>query len=358
MKKINVLMISATGKIGGGPNVMFKLGRKMTNKINIFYAIPQNKIFQNYLNKNDTIFIAERSINLIDILKLIKFIRSNSIDIIHAHGKGASLIARILKLFTHIKLVYTYHGIHIKCHSKYNKLVYYFYETLLGNLDNLKVFVSRSEREYAKSINLYNGKNYVVINNGVENLVKKQNINLNKNEIKKINVISVCRFVEQKNIFEIMKIASILNDINFCIIGDGPLFNEIQQFKHKYLLNNIALPGFKSNIFDYLNNSEIYLSTSIYEGLPISILEAMSQGMPIVASNVIGNRDTTIHNKNGFLYELGDIESASRFIRKLTNNPEKLKSFGQESLERQRELFSIENMINSHERLYYDLMKN
>ena len=104
-------------------------------------------------------------------------------------------------------------------------------------------------------------------------------------------------------------------------------------------LNNVNLLGEKKNIFKYLYESDIYLSTSLYEGLPISILEAMSIGLPIVASNVIGNCDTIENGKSGFLYQLNDINIAVNYLELLAENIDLRRKIGRAAFKRQRKLF-------------------
>ena len=104
------------------------------------YQRNKQSYFKKYLE------IAERKLLPIDILKLILFSRKNSIDIIHAHGKGAGIIARIIKIFLNKPLIYTFHGIHTNCMNRFNKFLYILYENITGWLDEEKVFVSLSEK--------------------------------------------------------------------------------------------------------------------------------------------------------------------------------------------------------------------
>ena len=165
-------------------------------------------------------------------------------------------------------------------------------------------------------------------------------------------MVSVCRFVRQKNIKEVLKIAKKLPEINFLIIGDGELLEEIKKSISEISLKNINLVGSKKNIYDYLYKSDIYLSTSLYEGLPLSILEAMSVGLPIVASNVTGNLDTIEHGKSGYLYELKNVIQAVRYIKKLANDKYKRINFGKNAFERQRKCFSKDIMLSEYLQLY------
>ena len=349
-KKIKLLMLSSTGLIGGGPKNMFLIGEGLSNKFNVYYSLPKSNYFKSKI-RNEIINIEERKISISDLINILGFLRFNDIDIIHAHGKGASVICRIVALLTRKPLIYTFHGIHISCHSKFKKYLYFFYEFLFGRVDQKKIFVSLSEKIYAKKSKLYIGKNNLIINNGVRN--KKMKIYFDNDEInKKIEVVSVCRLVDQKNILEIIKIGQFLKNINFRIVGDGPLFSKLSYFIEKNNIRNITLLGSRKDVFQFLYNSDIFLTSSLYEGLPISVLEAMSVGLPVVASNVIGNSDAVSHDVSGFLYELNNIKEAAEYINILSESQSIRKKMGRKSYERQREKFSVNQMISSYEKLY------
>ena len=82
-------------------------------------------------------------------------------------------------------------------------------------------------------------------------------------------------------------------------------------------VKNINLIGLEENVFKFLYVSDIYLSRSLYEGIPFSILEEISIGLLIVASNVFGNIDTVNDSKTGYLYDLNNIGIAIKYIKKL-----------------------------------------
>tara|TARA_B100000886_G_scaffold19547_2_gene12568 strand:- start:6436 stop:7524 length:1089 start_codon:yes stop_codon:yes gene_type:complete len=358
--KKKILMISSTSKIGGGPKHIFILSELINKRFNIYYALPKLPEISSY-SKGEYIKISERKINLKDIFKLILFVRNNSIDVIHAHGKGAGFLGRILKIFLRNSLVFTFHGIHMECYGNLYQKIYILYENIFGKLDDHKIFVSNGELEYAKKNNIYTGKNFTVINNAVEN---KDLRNLKKNSpssnypygiiANKINIISVCRLVEQKNIFEIFEIAKILNEYNFLVIGGGNLLNEAKFFIQKQNIKNVNLLGEKKDVYNYLYFADLCLSTSLYEGLPLSLLEAMSVGLPIVATKVLGNKDVVLHGQTGFLYELNDVLLAAKFINTIVKDNSLNYKFTINSQLRQRDLFSTKKMSNS----YFSLYKN
>tara|TARA_Y100001933_G_scaffold261785_1_gene317333 strand:+ start:1409 stop:2500 length:1092 start_codon:yes stop_codon:yes gene_type:complete len=356
-KKIRILAISSSSKIGGGPSHIFLLSNLLEDNFDFYFSMPSIQDKSKNIDKKKYLEISERKISLIDILRLITFVKRNKINIIHAHGKGAGLIGRIIKIFVQKPLIYTFHGIHTDCYSKINKILYIIYENITGWIDNEKIFVSCSEKNQAKNLRIIIGNNYRIINNSTKNMDIKQNYFQNNNRVfgidnNKKNIISVCRLVDQKNIFEIFKIARNLNIYNFIVLGEGYLIDKAKNYIKKNNIKNVYLLGNKKDIFKYLKESEIFLSTSLYEGHPISVLEAMSIGMPIVVSNVIGNIDTIKNNHSGFFYKVGDIIQASKCIKEIINNKELKLKFSINAYERHKELFSTKKMKDSYISLY------
>jgi len=355
--KIKILLISSSGKTGGGPSHIFLLKELLKNQFDFYLAMPLPNTKSNIHDTKKSLDISERKILLRDIIRLILFSRKNSIDIIHAHGKGAGLIARIIKIFLNKPLIYTFHGIHTLCLSRLKRFLYILYENTTGWIDDEKVFVSLSERMKTISLKIFIGKNYSIINNSTKEMLKissKQEKNNLKIGIKnnKKNIISVCRLVDQKNIFEIFKIAKNLEIYNFIVLGDGYLLDKAKIYLKNNHIKNVYLLGNRIDVFKYLYESDIFLSTSLYEGHPISILEAMSIGLPILASKVTGNIDTIKNDFSGFFYKLGDIKQASYLIEKIMkNNALKLK-FSDNSFFMHRKLFTMSKMKNSYISLY------
>jgi len=355
--KIKILLISSSGKTGGGPSHIFLLKEILKDEFDFYLAMPPYNSKINIIDNTKYLNISERKILISDILRLIIFSKKNAIDIIHAHGKGAGLIARILKIFINKPLIYTFHGIHTLCLSRFIKFIYIFYENITGWLDNEKVFVSLSERMQTIYYQIFIGKNNCIINNSTKEMCRievnrdKKNSNIGIKNNKK-NIISVCRLVDQKNIFEIFKIAKNLEIYNFLVLGDGYLFKKAKIYLKNNNIKNVYLLGNQIDIFKYLYESDLFLSTSLYEGHPISILEAMSVGLPIVASKVTGNIDTIRSGFSGFFYRLGDINQARYCIEKIMKDDELKLKFSKNSFSTHRKLFTTDKMKESYISLY------
>ena len=133
--------------------------------------------------------------------------------------KKVGLIARLNRLFTNTYHIHTYHGIHLKCHNFFIRKIYIFYENVFKALDTKRVFVSLSEKEYAISSGIKSNSNNLVIPNGVkikEKLQKNKERIIRKKIREKLNLednaiclITLARLVEQKNLYELIKISKL-----------------------------------------------------------------------------------------------------------------------------------------------------
>ena len=360
-------MITCDGSIGGGPEQLRLLCKELANKINITIATPIGDSYN--LLKEDgfsssIINIQQRAINIKDLTRLAKKIRHDSIDIIHSHGKAAGVLGRLLSLFTSVPVIHTHHGIHVSGFSRSYRFIYLFYERIFNSIEKKTIYVSNSEKDAARKLRIYRPEKSMVIYNGVNSYISP----LNKKQISqsvrktmntpldKITVITLCRFDKVKNIDEIIRISELCPELMFWIIGDGPSRNLFIDKLKLQSVENIVMPGFIKDKMRYLVSADIYLSTSIREGHPISILEAMSLAMPIVASNVAGNCETFTDKESGFLYKLGDIVLASRLLKELSRNPSLRIEMGEAAKRKQKEHFSSNSMSQKYMALYSSLL--
>lgn len=165
----------------------------------------------------------------------------------------------------------------------------------------------------------------------------------------------------QKNIQFLIEVArSVINEIpctRFYLLGVGyysPDLEEIQSLINKYSLGSYIelvdwLP--QDEIFDYVQKSDIYISTSRYEGLPLSVIEAMSLGAPIIASNVLGNVDCVFDGDNGYLLPF-EVKLFVEKIVLLYNDDELRKRMGARSRELFLEHFCIDSQIDKLKQIY------
>lgn len=332
-----------------------------------------DEIFKNskeLLGKNAILIESEylvRNLSLKDDLRAYKEIRSIikriNPDIVHCHSSKAGALGRIAAKVTKVeKIFYTPHAYFFQDPNITSKkrTFYIFIERLLSKFFTSKTFnVSNGERNCALEYKIDSCEKFITIYNGI-NEEKFSNKNLLKGELnlpdESIIVGVTARLDNQKDPITFMKIAKeVINDnkyVHFIYIGEGPLSAEVVKFiKTNNLEKNIHLLGFRNDADKIVSCFDLYLITSLYEGLPYSAIEAMRAEIPIVATDVIGNNEIVISGTTGELFEKGNFMQGAIIIKDLIKNKEiksKYKNIGKVF----REKFTIDNMINSIEAEY------
>ena len=107
------------------------------------------------------------------------------------------------------------------------------------------------------------------------------------------------------------------DDVEFLYIGDGDLEDSMKEWiEENQLSEKIHMLGFRNDSAEIVGALDIYLSTALYEGLPYSMIEAMRAGVPIIATNCIGNNELVMEGKNGYMFEVGDVQKGTELIMK------------------------------------------
>lgn len=279
----------------------------------------------------------------IAIYKFLKIIKEIKPDVIHLHSSKAGVIGRISYFLYNrkAKLYYTPHGYAFlrKDISKFNRKIYKVIEggmkTFFGG-----VTIACGDTEYNYSIKL--GKS-LLIRNGVNISNISKHLQPHKNKKLTVGILGRITYARNPKMFN--EIANKLSDLDFIWIGDGELNKTINA-------KNINITGWFTDRdigLSYLNKIDIYIQTSLWEGLPISLIEAITLKKPIVATNIIGNRDIVEHGVNGFLFET--IDECVNYINQLRD--ENLReSFGESGRKIAKEKFNFEKNFESLSQIY------
>lgn len=367
MKRI--LMITASAGFGGGPQHVYDLAESLRGDVMVDIVCPrQEPFYARFRNVIDgeLLEIPERRFTLADTLRIQGFARRRGTNLLHSHGKGAGVYGRFLSMLSGLPLVHTPHGIHVDQYGQLMRLFYLGYERVFGALDARTIFVSPSEMERARSLGIGRESRSTVICNGVPTPSSvawqsgaRERIRASQELSRKdIVVATLSRFNFAKNMEEMVQIAERERSLRFWFIGDGPGFEEVNTAVKDRQMDHVWLPGFVDNPLDYLAAADVYCSTSRWEGMSLGILQAMSVCLPIVASNVPGNCDAVIHGKSGYLYTLGNLSEAVKYIKILATDARKRKSLGKQGKKLQQSEFSLFKMAKKTVQVYSEVIKN
>lgn len=297
-------------------------------------------IIEYELHRNLKLIYLFKEINL--LYRIIKYEKPN---IIHSHNSKSGALARIVALIYNlfnyknkIKVIHQVHGYHFTYFKSIKKYIYIYIEWILSLFTDVLLF--QNKYEYNISIKyLMNIKaKLIYIGNGIDLKLSKKFFS--KIDEKKNILSCVARIEPVKNHIMILKAINYLineknfKDIKVFFIGEGnsDLLNNF--IANNNLSNNIIFLGEKPHdkVLKLINESKILLLTSIKEGKPRCIMEAMALGIPCIATNVIGTNETIINNKTGFLVELDDYKELAEKITLLLENKTLYDKFSSESI--------------------------
>ena len=202
-------------------------------------------------------------------------------------------------------------------------------------------------------------ENMQQVNNGVD--IEKFHPSAQNREDESIRFVNTGTMYWIKNQIEILEVFSELvvkyPNIRLTILGDGEDRSKLESFiKEKDLQNVISMPGICADVDNYLRNSDVYISASITEGLPISMLEAMSSGLPIITSDAGGSVDLVKTGKNGIVYTRQYKDQLKAAMEEMILNPEKRKQYGMES-RKIAEDWSLEKCAKGYLNLYRQIVE-
>lgn len=339
---------------------VFSFLSNLTNELDkeeyiVIYGINRDNTPSDFREKfpPNTKFIpwknASRSLNPLKDIKALWELyiilkRIDDIDIIHLHSSKAGFLGRIVSflLGKSKKTIYTPHAIsflRLDVSPKKRK-IFIWMEKFASFFGGKIIACSQSEKEAIEEQGI---KNATFINNGIKPLQIEKKVNTSD----KITIISVGRLSIQKNpkLFNDIALEFIDNpNIQFIWCGDGELKSELTS-------PNIKCTGWieQKDLENYLANADIYLSTSLWEGLPLSVLEAMSIGLPVVLSDCVGNKDLV--KDNGFLYSKKN--EACNILKDLIKNNKKIIFYSDKS----KKIFLRKFELKLMQKQYYFLYK-
>lgn len=271
--------------------------------------------------------------NLIAFKQIINLMKKEKFDIIHCNTPVGGVYGRLAAKICGIrKVIYQVHGFHFyKGASKLNWLVYYPIEKILAHLTDALVTINFEDYNMSKKFKLRNsGKSYYVPGVGIDLENYQGIVNDNKklkNELKlkteDIVCISMGDLIKRKNykiaIEAIFKTNN--KNIHYLICGKGPEEENLKKLcKRLNVEEQVHFLGFRSDVKELLQISDIFLFTTLQEGMPRSMMEAMASGLPCVASKIRGNIDLLEDGRGGFLVEPTDSENFAQKLNLLAND--------------------------------------
>lgn len=322
-----------------------------------------HQLKDDYINK----FVLKRKPGYFDFTtfgKLIRIIRNYQIDIIHSHN-GCSMYAALAGSICSVKgIIHADHGRLIP-----DKKAAIWEDRLSSYMMDRIISVSEPLSDYLASAVKINKNKITTIINGVDtdkftpfNEREKRQRRRELGLLEEAIIIgTVCRLDSIKNLDMLIGCVSEIlqkdSNCQFLIVGDGPEEKKLRNYSLKIKQSDkIIFMGRSAEVNRVLPVFDIYVNTSLSEGTSMTILEAMSCGLPIIASAVGGNINI-VNESNGMLFNLNDKDKFVDAIAEIIANSELRRQKGENSRKTVETQFSVDKMVEKYEQMYDSLLR-
>jgi glycosyltransferase involved in cell wall biosynthesis len=355
----NVLQLVADGNAGGATTVVLDLALELRRR-EITVTIASNA--GSYLIKT----AKESGIPVLELdftsrLKtsgvaaaLTRHVRDVATSVIHAHGCRAGLPAAMTTNALGVALIYTVHGFHFRGKPIGVRHLAKTAERHVMNRAATTVFVSRHDARVADEEKLIaEGVRFQIIRNGSQ--IPQTELTQTAGRI--FDIAFVGRVVPVKNVLALPRILAALRPMQptLCIIGGGESEAALRAAcREAGVADQVTFLGTlpHTQALSYLRRSRVMILPSRSEGMPVSAIEAMHHGVPVVASRVGGTPEVVVDGQTGYLVEVDNIAGYALCLRKLLSNEGLRRSFSEDAIARARKEFSLERQLAEYVDLY------
>jgi len=380
LRKCRVLFVITTLELGGAQKNALDLAQGLDNKKYEKYFVsspgwPLQKEAQSLKDvKSFPLPFLKRQISpffdLFCIFWIWNFIKKNHIEIVHTHSSKAGMLGRwAAKLGGVDIIIHSVHGWSFNAYSgRLGARLFIFLEKVTANITTCLITVAKSDIDKGRQNGIGKLQQYKRIKPGIQ--LKCFATATTQNDLKaRLNLAAeskvvgmIACFKPQKNVKDFINAAALIIQQNpntyFCCVGDGKLHNALEaQARNLNLGKNILFLGWRKDIAELLQLFDIVCLTSLWEGLPIALIEAMASSKAIVAYSVDGVKELVDDGVNGYLCKPGDVKLFASKVSSLLNDEKLRKHMGQAAREKfLKEDFSKETMYKKMHELYAELL--
>ncbi|OQA91417.1 MAG: putative glycosyltransferase EpsD [Elusimicrobia bacterium ADurb.Bin231] len=382
MDRIKVAHIITKLELGGAQeNTLYTCGNLDKKKFNVFLIAGPGGILDKQTQNIRTYFVKEliREIcplwDAIAIFKIYKILKKEQPLIIHTHSSKAGILGRWAAYFyrlasgvaNKIKIIHTFHGFGFHDFQNFLvKSVYVNVERITAKITDILIAVAHDNINKGLKNKIGKKEQYLVIRSGIklQEYQRKTDTNALKKELglgaDQIVGMIAC-FKKQKSPLDFVYTARYVCDkkpeTKFLLVGDGDLRPNIESLiKKLHLEQNVILTGWRSDVSQIIKILDVFILTSIFEGLPKVVVEAMASGVPVVATYVDGTKEIIQEGGTGFFVKPHENKKMAERILRLLNDAELRKSFSGQAIKYVNE-FDIDLMVRQQEELYLKLLK-
>jgi len=366
MSKIKILEIIGDSSLAGAPRHLLSIIENLDlEKFEIHVICPPGPLageIKELRRHIDLDSIPMRSrLDFKAIKQIRRQIRHLKPDLIHIHGTRAGSLGRLAAIGFNIPVIYTEH-LWTKNFRLANRFLHFFHHIANWFFDlftTLNIAVSNAVKDFLVDSNISYNEKVKVIYNGIEPLKSQAKV-LSGEEI---TIGTVATLNKNKGVQYLIRAwPRVLNEFpqaRLEIIGDGPYKEAlVKEVKKRKLQKHISFSGFLPDLEKELAKLDIYVQPSLSESFGLAIVQAMSVGLPIIATNTGGIPEVVTDNKSGLLVEPAKPKALGLAILDMLKNKEKTRKMGEMARKEATVRFNLKDMIKELEGTYEAVVQN
>lgn len=314
-----------------------------------------------------------REINLVkDVIAFVKLthvIRANRYDIVHTHGSKAGVVGRLAAALSKVPIVlFTVHGWGLKAGSFFVCRIFRLIERALAVLTTKILFQTQADMTEAIFYKIGKRSQYILIGNGINlrpflhhNKERARRVRKELRAVNKMIIGTVGRVSVQKNPVGFIDIAAQVlkqrDDVIFIFVGGGEMLGDMKELvRQQNLENSVLFIGVRDDVPEVMANFDVFVLTSLWEGMPRSLIEAMSLSKPVVVNAIGGIDELVTDGDNGFVVPVSEAPRYADRITYLLNSPRVAKRIGQCAFKKAKE-YDYDDVIDKVKKIYLDLCR-
>ena len=285
------------------------------------------------------------------LVELVRLCRRLRPDIVHAHSSKVGVLGRLAAWFAGVPVrVYTVHGWSFAAYDGLAGRVYLWLERLMRPLTTAVVCVAEATRRQGVAARACDEARTVVVHNAVE--VKSFGARAGSTGAPR--VLSIGRLAYPKDLVTLFAALGRLDaDYRVSLVGDGPDAADVAAAVSSHgLSDRVELLGARENVSELLARADVFVLSSRSEGFPVSVLEAMAAGLPVVATAVGGVAEAVVDGETGILVAPADPEALAAALERLVEDVELRQRLGAAGRARALRLFDAPRYRAAHLDLY------
>jgi len=384
LSQLKILQVAYKSEITGGEKVLLNLVKHLRRRgHHLLVVCPAHGPLVEVLRREDIdvkVVPLKKSYDFVAALRLRNLILREGVQVLHTHGMLVNIVGRIASKLAHVPVSVS--TVHLTRELSSGGRAENIREGLKANyyraLDNSTarfndriIAVSESVRRDLISQGISPDK-LVVIKNGIEfegwqrpngrkkqRARKREEFGIGNNSV----VGTITRFSKQKDVhtflYAMSEVVRKYPRVRCLILGDGEQREDLEDLSTRLALNgSVRFLGYREDAREILDIFDVFVLSSLWEGLPLVILEAMAAAKPVIATRVPGTAEAVVDGKTGILVPLRNSERLAESIKRLLENKNLSQSMGKAGRRRVSKYFRLDRMVDETEKLYFDLMRS